>query len=841
MSFQISLLLTADGQVATAEVRKLGDEAKKTTTATEKLGAAGAAAKTKVSGLGKAADQADNKIVSLAAAEREAERRARALAKEKNKAAMATGNLVAQGNDLIVMMMAGQNPLQMAVQQGTQITQVIGPMGAAGAYKALGNAALSMINPLNMITLASIATGAAVVGWLTDAGEEALTLEELLQQTRDTLKGFGEDAELAGLGAADMVEKFGTADPVLKSILADMAALKKVDLYRSLDAQAQGVRDLVLDLSFWDDRSAQSAAQDFLGLSSIKASARQAGDEFARNLEILSASEEPAVKLKAAMDLRQQLINTAGGLEQLNAQQREFYNGLSATIRDLILIGAKVDQVEKAANENAKALIGLWQDLKSSASDYVQERMKEDGAARGNLASLREQVAIQQAINRYGEGSVRVIELRQQAERRVFEEKLATMNVAEELKQEMRETFEAKQKLAHVNLVSGMSSAANEARRIADELTRALGASMALSSQGVTSLRESEIRLEHARDPVATAGALARERMRSAQGVRRTGAGNSAELAALDEEVEAYAQNMEQIERNNQARLKLLRTTKSGARSANRERDAIKRLIAKQQEQLDLLRETDPVQQEMIRNRQALTSATDAERTAVEQIISKRIAEQAAMEGLQERQDFFNQSLHDGLDGLIFQGESLEDVLNNVGRALAQAALQAAILGEGPLAKLFGWTTPLISFSSGGLPALAEGGDIQAPIGGGKLYGPGGGTDDKVLMWGSSGEFMMNARATAQYRHLLEAMNAGAVIPALASGGAIGAASSPVSGAGLVGSAHLRVSLEDGLMAELLETSALQSVEIVGAQLESYDRALPRRMRAINEDPGRIG
>ncbi|MDF1804066.1 MAG: hypothetical protein P1U66_14485, partial [Thalassobius sp.] len=233
--------------------------------------------------------------------------------------------------------------------------------------------------------------------------------------------------------------------------------------------------------------------------------------------------------------------------------------------------------------------------------------------------------------------------------------------------------------------------------------------------------------------------------------------------------------------------------------------------------------------------------ATDAERAAVERLISERLAEQEAMEGLQERQDFFNQTLYDAFDGLLLQGASLEDVLGNIARALAQAALQAAILGEGPLAKLFGWTTPLFSFSGGGeIPALASGGGIPAPRGGGKIYGPGGGADDKVLMWGSSGEFMMNARATARYRHLLEAMNNNASIPRLAVGGAVDGSRAFATGA-LEGRTHLRVELVDGLKAQLVEASVGQSVEIMGQQLDHYDRTLPRRMDDIQRDRRKVG
>lgn len=56
--------------------------------------------------------------------------------------------------------------------------------------------------------------------------------------------------------------------------------------------------------------------------------------------------------------------------------------------------------------------------------------------------------------------------------------------------------------------------------------------------------------------------------------------------------------------------------------------------------------------------------------------------------------------------------------------------------------------------------------------GGGKIVGPGGPKDDKVPLWGSNGEYMVNAASTAKYRPLLDHINA----DKYAKGGLIGAA-----------------------------------------------------------------
>jgi hypothetical protein len=81
-----------------------------------------------------------------------------------------------------------------------------------------------------------------------------------------------------------------------------------------------------------------------------------------------------------------------------------------------------------------------------------------------------------------------------------------------------------------------------------------------------------------------------------------------------------------------------------------------------------------------------LREEIDAQAASVGRLTEKaeRYKEQAAfMDGL-------NQDLKDGFIDAIIEGESFGDVLENVAKSLAKAALQAAIFGDGPLANLFG-------------------------------------------------------------------------------------------------------------------------------------------------------
>ncbi|MDR6632338.1 hypothetical protein J2X72_001122 [Phyllobacterium sp. 1468] len=77
-------------------------------------------------------------------------------------------NLAAQFQDIGVSAAMSMNPLQIALQQGTQIGAVLGPMGAAGAVKSLGSAFLSILSPVSLVTIglvAAVAAGLQLVSW----------------------------------------------------------------------------------------------------------------------------------------------------------------------------------------------------------------------------------------------------------------------------------------------------------------------------------------------------------------------------------------------------------------------------------------------------------------------------------------------------------------------------------------------------------------------------------------------------------------------------------------------------------------------------------------------------
>lgn len=145
-----------------------------------------------------------------------------------------------------------------------------------------------------------------------------------------------------------------------------------------------------------------------------------------------------------------------------------------------------------------------------------------------------------------------------------------------------------------------------------------------------------------------------------------------------------------------------------------------------------------------------------------------------------------------------------------------------------------------------------KGGKIPAFAGGGKLSGRGTGTSDSMLVRASTGEYIVNAKATKEHLALLEAINGGK-LPAFASGGLLGGGIAPkapslpsVSNlpAGRSSKDTVSIILQDdsGRMASIadqrIETASGTIVNVAVAQ---SSRAAPAAMAQYQNSKGGAG
>lgn len=169
-------------------------------------------------------------------------------------------------------------------------------------------------------------------------------------------------------------------------------------------------------------------------------------------------------------------------------------------------------------------------------------------------------------------------------------------------------------------------------------------------------------------------------------------------------------------------------------------------------------------------------------RAQIDEVAEAFGREAAALREVEDHQQRVEQAANDFYEsfksstiGAITGANSLADALKNIGNRLAELFLNAGFdalfkpssggMGGGAFGGFFN--------SIGSLIGLKDGGQIPGYDSGGRIRGPGGPRDDKVLLWGSNGEFVMNAAATQKWLPVLEAMNAGK-LPQLRDGGGVG-------------------------------------------------------------------
>ncbi|NRQ15585.1 phage tail length tape measure family protein [Ensifer sesbaniae] len=115
-----------------------------------------------------------------------------------------TANIAAQFQDIAVTSAMGMNPLQIALQQGTQLSSVLNTMGnGRQVVSGLAAAFTSLVSPVSLLTIGLVAGGAAAIQYFS-------TMEWGGSKSEETLK---REAELVNTVA----EKWGDVLPALKA------------------------------------------------------------------------------------------------------------------------------------------------------------------------------------------------------------------------------------------------------------------------------------------------------------------------------------------------------------------------------------------------------------------------------------------------------------------------------------------------------------------------------------------------------------------------------------------------------------------------------------------------
>lgn len=207
-----------------------------------------------------------------------------------------TGNLAAQFNDIGVQLAGGQSPLLIALQQGTQITQALGPMGAGAAVKALGAGFASMLNPLSLLTVAVIGLGGTAVQKLSEWLSAGELTEQQLREQENLIRA--------------VAERWGDALPAIRAYVEELDKIKDA-------ADRNATVEIVIGKAF--DKASESlnnflSLMDGAGFNAFNASANEATDNVAR---LEQSAGELEKKLKNNQDATQEFARVQELLTEL--------------------------------------------------------------------------------------------------------------------------------------------------------------------------------------------------------------------------------------------------------------------------------------------------------------------------------------------------------------------------------------------------------------------------------------------------------------------------------------------------------------------------------------------
>ncbi|MBB4391487.1 phage tail length tape measure family protein [Bradyrhizobium sp. ERR14] len=348
---------------------------------------------------------------SLAEAFTKAPKKIDDVTKSLGAAKFQTANLAAQFQDIAVQLQGGQSPFTVALQQGTQISQVLGPGGATGAVSLLGAAFKSLISPTSLATIGVIALGGAAaqyigkalggVGDLDDrlkvhgeliaslkdaygeAGKGVDTLSKgsisvfktLLSLSTDSLQKELERLSQSALSAAvpmaqfvddlgrplaEAADKFAPFRKAIDDFNASVKAGKPdVRAFREavsnvVDSSAdQNVRKLgqsLLDMSDSTnkiDLALQSAQKSLRGFGAEALAAAEQGEAFAKAMKTLAGTVSPDLT-----DRQKIMKNYTDALEKAGSTEERL---AVARVRNDQLSILSTNERKKAAEDAAKA------------------------------------------------------------------------------------------------------------------------------------------------------------------------------------------------------------------------------------------------------------------------------------------------------------------------------------------------------------------------------------------------------------------------------------------------------------------------------------------------------
>lgn len=533
----------------------------------------------------------------------------------------------------------------------------------------------------------------------TQVGMGVPLLISLGQQAPQILSGFGQVGAIAGVVAAGLFPLIAVTTGLgyAKKKTGEEAETMADKITGALDlissAQSLMTRGNIENLNQLTKKYGEVTEGVLLLLEAQQKQATETALGEAKGLVETVFKGESDEDLMGALRLREQMIKQTQDL----ISQLEIELPLSVSPR---AVEAKIDQLKRILKgvENSDGLAiqfdidpAQLQQLADLRAQIAESFETEDLERSVELVSEFRQVLAtipSGALKETREGLIDAEDLLRQA----LNLTNLTADEHERLKELMKRTAENGAVLPGV-----LSHSREQAAGIADELGRALANMQSLSLQGISSLEESQLRLDFRGDEVGLAGALAEREMLAKQSALRADA-TTLEIAHLDGLVHAHVRNAEATARNREELAAWQRQQNKSAGSAGKSAKSIDR-VARELDKLAPSYERDVAAAERWRDLSLASldkgaAGYDDFVATVEEVFQQRLA-QAYRDDLDRRTDWeagILRGLDDINDGLMSWADVGENLVTNWSSGLEDAFVNLSRTGKLEVGDLVDYT-----------------------------------------------------------------------------------------------------------------------------------------------------
>jgi len=302
---------------------------------------------------------------------------------QMNKYGGASANVFAQLNDIAVMMSAGQNPMQLAMQQGMQLNQVWAQLG--GNIKSIGgvigSALMSMLNPINLVTIGVIAFGSAAVNWFMASGDEAKKTKTAMEGLTDAVDSYIATSQSATVPTKALREEFGSMAFAARDALSALADVERKAAIDALNVSLMGLKTSLTAVTIIGSQNGKALsglglADDF-GLAADQAQRLEGALLALDNAATLPEMSAAAIEVRDALDAsRDTAGNLSGPLEAAYTEINKIVVEASKMQGEIENASFSIWDFVAGANSAANALAGAagWaQTLAANAANAAAQ------------------------------------------------------------------------------------------------------------------------------------------------------------------------------------------------------------------------------------------------------------------------------------------------------------------------------------------------------------------------------------------------------------------------------------------------------------------------------------